>query len=100
MLTQTEPRGGFLYSVLPEAGVEPARAQCPRDFQQLSLAVGLCLHHIFRLRWLVYSLYTFINNWLKQRKLPTLYLISLLMLSSARTNIFNLARRSLSYSPN
>lgn len=26
------------------------------------LQPGLCLHHILRLRWLVYSLYTFINN--------------------------------------
>lgn len=52
------------------AGLEPARAKTQQIFLLLhvtmaafALQSGLCLHHAFLFRWLVYSLYTFISGY-------------------------------------
>lgn len=58
------------YFMVAVVGLEPTRFLKPMDFlttlcyhSHISvLQSGLCLHHILRLRWPVYSLYTFMKQ--------------------------------------
>ena len=68
------------------AGIEPARPKGQQIFVPLYIAIatevlwsGLCLNHIFRLRLLVYSLYTFI---LLKEKFSTAFCVCLRRLAS------------------
>ena len=56
------------------------------------LGCSFDLNYLFKLRWLVYSLYTFINNTARVLSTPTLSLSPCLV----DAILFNLARRYLS----